>query len=87
MALIGPRPERPFFVERLATAVPFYRMRHAIQPGITGWAQVQYGYGASEEDAFIKLRYDFFYIKNQGPLLDLAILYRTVGIVLGLKGR
>jgi exopolysaccharide biosynthesis polyprenyl glycosylphosphotransferase len=87
MSLIGPRPERPGFVELLEKEIPFYRLRHAVKPGITGWAQVKYRYGASAADAFVKLRYDFYYIKNQSILLDLEILLRTVGIVVGFRGR
>jgi exopolysaccharide biosynthesis polyprenyl glycosylphosphotransferase len=87
MSLIGPRPERPCFVELLEQRIPFYRLRHAVKPGITGWAQVNYGYGASVEDAFVKLRYDLYYIKNQRVLLDLQILLKTVRLVLGFKGR
>ncbi len=87
MALIGPRPERPLFVEQLAAKIPLYRARHAIKPGITGWAQVSYEYGASIEDARIKLEYDLYYIKNQSLLLDLRIIFRTIGVVFGLKGR
>jgi exopolysaccharide biosynthesis polyprenyl glycosylphosphotransferase len=87
MSLIGPRPERPCFVEPLAQKIPFYRLRHAVKPGITGWAQVNYGYGASVEDAFVKLRYDLYYIKHQRVSLDLLILLKTVRLVLGFKGR
>jgi exopolysaccharide biosynthesis polyprenyl glycosylphosphotransferase len=87
MSLIGPRPERPQFVEQLALQIPFYRVRHAVKPGLTGWAQVQYRYGASVEDSLIKLQYDLFYIKHQGPLLDLKIVLKTLPIVLGFKGR
>jgi exopolysaccharide biosynthesis polyprenyl glycosylphosphotransferase len=87
MSLIGPRPERPHFVSQLAKEIPFYRARHAVKPGLTGWAQVRYRYGASVEDALIKLQYDLYYIKNQGLLLDLEIILKTVGVVLGFKGR
>lgn len=87
MSLIGPRPERACFVEQLEKQIPFYRLRHALKPGLTGWAQVQFRYGSSVEDAFIKLRYDFYYIKNQSILLDLEILLKTVGMVIGFKGR
>ena len=74
MTFIGPRPERPEFVEELAQEIPFYRIRHAMKPGLTGWAQVRYRYGASVEDALIKLQYDLYYIKHQNLLLDLEIL-------------
>ncbi len=87
MSLIGPRPERPQFVEQLAQEIPFYRARHAVKPGLTGWAQVRYRYGASVEDALMKLQYDLYYIKRQSVLLDLEILCKTVSVVLGFKGR
>jgi exopolysaccharide biosynthesis polyprenyl glycosylphosphotransferase len=87
MSLIGPRPERPCFVEMLEKEIRFYRLRHAVKPGITGWAQVHYGYGATVKDAFVKLGYDFYYIKNQSIFLDFMILLRTVSVVLGFKGR
>jgi exopolysaccharide biosynthesis polyprenyl glycosylphosphotransferase len=87
MSLIGPRPERPAFVDALAAEIPFYRVRHAVKPGITGWAQVNYGYGASVADALVKLQYDLYYIKNQSAYLDFQILVRTVQVMLGLKGR
>lgn len=87
MSLIGPRPERPMFVEKLNEEIPFYRARHAVTPGLTGWAQVMYRYGASVEDALMKLKYDLYYIKHQGPYLDLLIVLKTVRVVLGLMGR
>jgi len=87
MSLIGPRPERPHFVEPLSDKIPVYPARHAIKPGLTGWAQVMYRYGASVDDARIKLQYDLFYIKHRGLYLDLKVLLKTVGVVLGLKGR
>jgi exopolysaccharide biosynthesis polyprenyl glycosylphosphotransferase len=87
MSLIGPRPERPQFVNQLAEQIPFYRVRHAVKPGLTGWAQVKYRYGASVEDSLVKLQYDLFYIKHQGPLLDLKIVLKTIPIVFGFKGR
>lgn len=87
MSLIGPRPERPEFVEQLARELPFYRVRHAVKPGLTGWAQVQYRYGASLEDSLIKLEYDLYYIKRQGPVLDLEIVAKTFAVVLRLQGR
>jgi len=82
-----PRPERPAFIEQFSAEIPFYRVRHTAKPGITGWAQVQYRYGASVGDSFIKLQHDFYYIKNQGPVLDLLILMKTFRVMLGLKGR
>ena len=87
MSVIGPRPERPEFVEQLARELPFYRLRHAIKPGITGWAQVKFRYGSSISDTLTKLQYDLYYIKHEGFLLDLLILLKTLQIVLGLKGR
>jgi len=87
MSLVGPRPERPEFVARLSQVIPFYRVRHAVKPGITGWAQVRYRYGASEEDSLKKLQYDLYYIKHQGVFLEWHILLRTVMVVLGFKGR
>ncbi|NOZ78845.1 MAG: sugar transferase [Acidobacteria bacterium] len=87
MSLIGPRPERPELVEKLAREIPFYRVRHAVRPGITGWAQVKYDYGGSVEDALIKLRYDLYYIKHEGPYLDLLIVLKTIQVILGMGGR
>jgi len=87
MSLIGPRPERPEIVAELARALPFYRARHAVRPGLTGWAAVHAGYGASEADALVKLQYDLYYIKHQSLLLDLRILWRTMALVLRLSGR
>jgi lipopolysaccharide/colanic/teichoic acid biosynthesis glycosyltransferase len=87
MTLIGPRPERPFFVNQLAREFLFYRARHAVKPGLTGWAQVKYRYGASIEDSLMKLQYDLYYIKHQGVSLDIEILLKTISVVLGLKGR
>jgi exopolysaccharide biosynthesis polyprenyl glycosylphosphotransferase len=82
MSLIGPRPERPIFVKQLVQAMPDFAARAQVLPGVTGWAQVNYPYGASVEDARIKLDYDLFYIRNRSLLLDLRILLRTVGVVL-----
>lgn len=87
MTLIGPRPERPEMVSRLSRDIPFYGLRHAVKPGITGWAQVRYRYGASDEDAFVKLQYDLYYIKHLGPFVDFSVLIKTVQVVLGMKGR
>jgi len=86
MSFIGPRPERPEFVQILERKVPYYAVRHSVKPGITGWAQVNYPYGASEEDALEKLQYDLFYLKNLSPFLDFHILLRTVRVVLFGKG-
>jgi lipopolysaccharide/colanic/teichoic acid biosynthesis glycosyltransferase len=87
MSFIGPRPERPEFNSALAEKIPFYDLRHSVRPGLTGWAQVKYPYGASVEDAREKLQYDLFYIKNYSLLLDLEILVKTVQVVLFGKGR
>lgn len=86
MSLVGPRPERPEFVDELAKEIPLYHLRHAIRPGITGWAQVRYRYGSSVEDAKEKLRYDLFYIKNISPGLDLLIFLETIKIILLGRG-
>jgi lipopolysaccharide/colanic/teichoic acid biosynthesis glycosyltransferase len=82
MSFIGPRPERPFFVDQIRKEIPFYDLRHRVRPGITGWAQVNYQYGASMEDAKKKLAYDLYYVKNNDTLLDAAILVQTVRVVL-----
>jgi len=87
MSLVGPRPERPYFVEQLQRAIPFYAARHGVKPGITGWAQVRFRYGASIDDAGQKLQYDLYYVKNHSLLLDCVILVETIGIVLLGKGR
>jgi len=86
MSFIGPRPERPEFVAKLKQTIPYYVNRHFVKPGITGWAQIKYQYGASEEDAFEKLRYDLYYIKNLSPLLDCMITIDTIKVVLFGKG-
>lgn len=86
MSLIGPRPERPFFVERLQTSIPFYRARLVMSPGLTGWAQVNYRYGNTEKDALIKLQYDLYYIRHRSLLLDGLIILKTVGQVVRLQG-
>jgi sugar transferase (PEP-CTERM system associated) len=86
MSFVGPRPERPHFVAQLAQEIPFYEQRHLIAPGLTGWAQIKYPYGASIEDARQKLQYDLFYIKNQSLLLDAIILFETIKIILFGRG-
>jgi sugar transferase (PEP-CTERM system associated) len=86
MSFVGPRPERPYFVEQLAAAIPFYMARHAVKPGVTGWAQVKYRYGASIEDALEKLRYDLYYIKHQSLIFDFTILIDTVKVIVSGKG-
>ena len=86
MSFIGPRPERPFFVEKIRKEIPFYDLRHRVRPGITGWAQVSYPYGASIEDAKKKLSYDLYYVKNSDLLLDLGILLQTSRVVVSGNG-
>jgi len=86
MSFVGPRPERPEFVEELAEKVPYYVQRHCVKPGITGWAQLCYPYGSSEQDALEKLQYDLYYIKNNNLILDLFILVQTAEVVLLGKG-
>jgi sugar transferase (PEP-CTERM system associated) len=86
MSFVGPRPERPFFVKQLEAVIPFYNARHAVKPGITGWAQVKYRYGASVEDALEKLRYDLYYIKHRSIVFDLTILLDTVKVIVARKG-
>lgn len=86
MSFVGPRPERPYFVSQLCEQIPFYNMRHSIKPGITGFAQVRYQYGASVEDAVQKLQYDLYYVKNHSLFLDLLIIIDTVQVVLFSKG-
>jgi len=88
MSFVGPRPERPEFVEKLKLVIPYYSKRHFIKPGLTGWAQVRYPYGSSVEDTVEKLRYDLYYIKNIGPFLDTLIFFETIKVVLfGFGGR
>ncbi|MDZ7752486.1 MAG: TIGR03013 family XrtA/PEP-CTERM system glycosyltransferase [Gammaproteobacteria bacterium] len=86
MSFVGPRPERPQFVEELSVQIPYFGMRHRVNPGITGWAQVSYSYGASVEDAKQKLQYDLYYIKNYSIFLDLAIIMQTIQVVLWGQG-
>jgi exopolysaccharide biosynthesis polyprenyl glycosylphosphotransferase len=86
MSFIGPRPERPEFVKKLKQTIPYYTMRHFVKPGITGWAQVKYRYGASVEDSMEKLRYDLYYIKNLSLALDLLIIIDTIKVVFFGKG-
>jgi sugar transferase (PEP-CTERM system associated) len=83
---IGPRPERPYFVQDLTQKIPYYGVRHTVKPGITGWAQVRYPYGASDDDAMHKLQYDLYYVKNHSLFLDLMILFQTAQVVLWGKG-
>lgn len=86
MSFVGPRPERPFFVQKLKEQIPFYELREAVKPGITGWAQIRYPYGASVEDARHKLEFDLYYLKNRSVFLDLAIIFHTVRHVLFGRG-
>lgn len=87
MSLIGPRPERPELIKDLEAQIPFYRTRHTVRPGVTGWAQVRYKYGDTVEGALIKLQYDLYYIRHQSLLLDLNILIRTVGKAVRMEGQ
>lgn len=87
MSVIGPRPERPYFVSELAKIIPFYETRHIIKPGLTGWAQIQCRYGASIEDSLIKLQYDLFYIKHRSIFLDINIIVKTISTVLYYRGQ
>jgi lipopolysaccharide/colanic/teichoic acid biosynthesis glycosyltransferase len=86
MSFIGPRPERPEFVKELKEKIPYYSMRHSVRPGITGWAQVNYPYGASAKDAIEKVQYDLFYIQNRSLLLEVRILLKSIQVVLLGKG-
>lgn len=86
MSLVGPRPERPYFVGELSQKIPFYGARHSIKPGVTGWAQVRYPYGASVDDASQKLQYDLYYVKNHSLFLDLVIFLETIEVVLTGRG-
>jgi len=86
MAFVGPRPERPEFVEWLAEKIPYYHLRHIVPPGLTGWAQVRYHYGASLEESRHKLQYDLYYIKHMSLPLDLLIVFETVKTVLLGRG-
>ena len=87
MSIVGPRPERPIFAHQLADQIPFYRARHAVKPGMAGWALVNYGYSSSVRDALVKLQYDLYYIKHQSIYLDLLILSKTIGAMISFKGR
>jgi lipopolysaccharide/colanic/teichoic acid biosynthesis glycosyltransferase len=87
MSLIGPRPEQPQYVDRLRSEIDFYNTRLTVRPGLTGWAQVNHGYGSSVDDARVKLSYDLFYVKHQSLSLDLIIVARTFMAVLSLSGR
>jgi len=82
MSFVGPRPERPYFVERLKLNIPYYDLRHSVKPGITGWAQISYPYGDSEQDAVEKLQYDLYYIKHMSPIFDLQIIFESLKVIL-----
>jgi lipopolysaccharide/colanic/teichoic acid biosynthesis glycosyltransferase len=86
MNFVGPRPERPHFVQQLAAEIPYYEQRHLIAPGLTGWAQINYPYGASIEDAKQKLQYDLYYMKNQSLSLDATIMFETIKTILFERG-
>jgi exopolysaccharide biosynthesis polyprenyl glycosylphosphotransferase len=87
LSVVGPRPEQPRYVEELVGKIPFYDLRHLVRPGLTGWAQVKYGYAGDERDALEKLQYEFYYLRHQGLLLDARIIGRTVRAVVGASGR
>ena len=87
LSIVGPRPEQPRYVDELIEKIPFYNLRHLVRPGLTGWAQVKYPYGASQADALEKLQYEFYYLRHQGLALDARILVRTVRHVIGRNGR
>ena len=86
MSFVGPRPERPYFVGTWRALIPFYMERHAVKPGVTGWAQVRYRYGSSIEDAVEKLRYDLYYIKHLSVFFDFTIVIDTVKVILSGRG-
>jgi exopolysaccharide biosynthesis polyprenyl glycosylphosphotransferase len=86
MSIVGPRPERPEFVAELEKRIPYYRQRHCIKPGITGWAQIKHKYGDTIEDTIVKLEYDLYYIKNLAPALDAVIMFHTAKVMLLSRG-
>lgn len=87
MSFVGPRPEREFFIQQLEQEMPYYNLRHTVKPGLTGWAQVMYPYGASVEDAYNKLQYDLYYIKHNNTIFDIMVILKTINIVVFGKGR
>lgn len=87
MSFVGPRPERPVFVDQLRKKIPYYDLRFTVKPGLTGWAQIKYQYASTEEDALEKLQYDLYYIKHLSPFFDLTIVMETIQVILGGKGR
>ena len=86
MSFIGPRPERKVFINQLVSEIPLYDSRHLIKPGITGWAQVKYGYGVNVNDSYKKLEYDLYYIKNRSITLDIRIIFKTINTIAFYKG-
>jgi len=87
MSFVGPRPERPEFIKILKEQIPHYPLRHLIKPGLTGWAQINYPYGSSDDDSLRKLSFDLYYLKNRDFVLDLSIMLRTIAVVLKFRGR
>jgi lipopolysaccharide/colanic/teichoic acid biosynthesis glycosyltransferase len=87
MSFIGPRPERPVFVDELSKKIPFYEIRHVVKPGLTGWAQVNARYASTEEEALEKLQYDLYYIKRRNVFLDLRIFLKTVSTIIYYRGQ
>jgi lipopolysaccharide/colanic/teichoic acid biosynthesis glycosyltransferase len=87
LSIVGPRPEQPHYVEELSQKLPFYDLRHLVRPGLTGWAQVKYGYGGSDEDALEKLQYEFFYLRHQSLSLDVIIMVKTLRRILASGNR
>ena len=87
LSIVGPRPEQPHYAEELVEKIPFYGVRHLVRPGLTGWAQVKYSYGATVADALEKLQYDVYYLLRQSISLDLRIVFRTIRSILGREGR
>src|SRR2546423_599472 len=87
LSVVGPRPEQPRYVDELIEKIPFYELRHLVRPGLTGWAQVKYDYGATDSDALEKLQYDFFYLQNQSVSLDVRVIRRTIRHVFDMAGR
>ena len=87
MSLVGPRPIRPEFMEKLSKNIPYYDMRHLVKPGLTGWAQINYGYGITIKDEYIKLQYDIYYAKEQSLMLDFAIVLKTIKSIFSVRGQ
>jgi lipopolysaccharide/colanic/teichoic acid biosynthesis glycosyltransferase len=87
LSMVGPRPEQPRYVNELSEKLPFYHVRHLVRPGLTGWAQVKYGYASSDDDALQKLQYEFYYLRHQRFSFDLRIMFRTIRTVIGGHGR